>query len=245
MKNNHSFDVEDAIQYGVEKAILLFNLRFWLTKNKANKTNIHDGYYWTYNSREAFAELFPYMNPRTIGRYMQELEEQGIVKSGKYNKTAWDRTKWYTIPSEFYVNPPDKMANGEHKNDHCSITDITTDINLKEEKPKNAGVKLAQEILEFWNARNKLSEENKQKEWPNDISVLHQLLPKTKKLTPAIIQVFGRLKGYDVEDFKLAIQQYCYDICMRVPNGGTYHNHRFTMFEFFKQKNGFEKFINK
>ena len=39
----HSFEVEDAVKYGVEKAIILNNLRFWLEKNRANRKNISDG----------------------------------------------------------------------------------------------------------------------------------------------------------------------------------------------------------
>ena len=40
---NHSFNVEIAKQYGIEKAILLENFFFWVAKNKANNKNIHEG----------------------------------------------------------------------------------------------------------------------------------------------------------------------------------------------------------
>ena len=34
---NHSFNVDIAKKYGIEKAVLLENFSFWIAKNKANK----------------------------------------------------------------------------------------------------------------------------------------------------------------------------------------------------------------
>lgn len=103
-EKNHSFSVKEAQKYGIEKAIILFNLRHWLEKNQANKTNMRDGYYWTYNSSSAFGELFPYMNERSIRRWLQELEDAGVILSANFNRNKYDKTKWYTIPSE-YASP--------------------------------------------------------------------------------------------------------------------------------------------
>jgi len=100
----HSFCIEDATNLSIEKAIILKNLRFWLDKNKANRKNAADGHYWTYNSSKAFAELFPYMKEKSISRWLKELEEDGLIKSGSYNKSAYDRTKWYTIPAEYAIS---------------------------------------------------------------------------------------------------------------------------------------------
>ena len=105
----HHFNIADAVQYGTDKAVLLYNLRFWLDYNKANKKNIHKHingkeYYWTFNSGEAFAELFPYMKRRKISRHLRELEEAGVIISGNFNRMRYDRTKWYTIPSLYAVN---------------------------------------------------------------------------------------------------------------------------------------------
>jgi hypothetical protein len=102
--NTHFFIVEEAKAYGVEPAILLNNLRFWLERNRANKKHIHDDYVWTYNSGEAFAELFPYMKRATISRHLKTLCDAGILKSACYNKMKYDRTLWYTITEEFCVN---------------------------------------------------------------------------------------------------------------------------------------------
>lgn len=59
---------------------------------------MHDGYIWTYNSQEAFSNLFPYFSPKKVGNLLRKMEKNGIIKSGNYNHSPYDRTKWYTLP---------------------------------------------------------------------------------------------------------------------------------------------------
>ena len=98
----HSFDVRIAKEYGVNAAVLLNNIYFWIEKNRANNTNYYDGYYWTYNSKKAFAELFPYLNERQIDYALKKLIDGDILKTGNYNKLAYDRTLWYAITKKGY-----------------------------------------------------------------------------------------------------------------------------------------------
>lgn len=95
---NYSFNTQHAVQYGLDEAVMLHNLLFWLAKNKANGSNIHDGKAWTYNSASAFTELFPFWKERKIARILVSLEEQGAIESGCYNKAGYDRKKWYSSP---------------------------------------------------------------------------------------------------------------------------------------------------
>lgn len=94
---NHSFNTEIAKLYGVEGAVIIENLYFWLAKNKANKKHFYDGEYWTYNSVNAFKELFPYWTERQIERILKNLEKDGAIITGNYNKLNYDRTKWYAL----------------------------------------------------------------------------------------------------------------------------------------------------
>lgn len=92
-----SFSTEDATKYGVDGAILLHHLRYWVAKNEANDKNFHEGSHWTYNSTSAFAALFPFWTARKIGRLLQKLEDDGIIRSGNFNNKRYDRTKWFTV----------------------------------------------------------------------------------------------------------------------------------------------------
>ena len=98
----HSFNIYIAKRYGEKAAILLKNIQFWIEKNRANNVNFYDGYYWTYNSKEAFADLFPYMTPRQIDYALKKLIDDDVLITGNYNKVAYDRTLWYAITKKGY-----------------------------------------------------------------------------------------------------------------------------------------------
>jgi hypothetical protein len=93
----HIFDVEIAEKYGLEPAIIFKNISFWIQKNEANKSNFYDGDYWTYNSIKAFQILFPYMSEKKIRLAIDILIKEKLLKTGNYNKSAYDRTKWYAF----------------------------------------------------------------------------------------------------------------------------------------------------
>lgn len=93
----HSFDIKVAEEYGIAEAILLQNFSFWLAKNKANNQNLHDGRYWTYNSIKAFKELYPYLTENQLRRTLAKLIKEGLVVTGNYNESTYDRTLWYAL----------------------------------------------------------------------------------------------------------------------------------------------------
>ena len=98
----HHFDVEDAMKYGVEKAVVLSNIRFWLNNNKNKDLSAvkHDGYYWMYNTARDMSNVLPYFTQSKVQRLLKQLEDDGVLIVGNYNKVKYDRTKWYTL-SEF------------------------------------------------------------------------------------------------------------------------------------------------
>ena len=93
----HSFNVELAIRFGVEKAIIIQHFLFWIAKNRANRKNYHEGRYWTYCSSSALAELFPYMTPKVVWLRVNELVKDGFLLKENFNATRMDRTCWYAF----------------------------------------------------------------------------------------------------------------------------------------------------
>ena len=135
----HSFDIELAREFGVNAAILFNNICFWINKNRANGKNFFDGDYWTYNSKRAFAELFPYMSERQVGSALQKLVEARMIKTGNYNEDKRDKTTWYALDingacivqkCKIHLT---KSYNGNSENvrplPYNKHTDINTDIN--------------------------------------------------------------------------------------------------------------------
>ena len=88
----HHFDIEVAKEYGVVEAVFINHFQYWIVKNKANGLHQHDGRTWTYNSMKAFGELFPYLSTKSIRTVIQHLINQGVLLTGNFNETAYDRT---------------------------------------------------------------------------------------------------------------------------------------------------------
>lgn len=93
--SRHSFDPDIAKRVGVNAAVIYQNILWWAEKNAANGRHYHGGLWWTYNSVSAFADLFPYLSGKQIRTALEKLEQVGLLASGCFNKSAYDRTKWY------------------------------------------------------------------------------------------------------------------------------------------------------
>lgn len=126
--------MEIAKKYGVHAAIILENIGYWVRRSEANEANFHDGYYWTYNSKKAIAELFPYLTERQMAFALQKLIDAGLVLTGNYNKSPHDRTLWYTLSNigksilQNCEMETTKLSNGTYKFVE-PIPNINTNIN--------------------------------------------------------------------------------------------------------------------
>jgi hypothetical protein len=99
-EKDYHFNIKDAMEYGLPEAVMLSNIKWWVIRNKANEKNFHDERTWTFNSVRAYGELFPFWSDKQIRRVLDSLVNQGAIISGNYNKTAYDRTKWYALADE-------------------------------------------------------------------------------------------------------------------------------------------------
>jgi hypothetical protein len=97
---HHSFDTEHARLYGLPEAVLIYNFRFWIEKNRANGENLREGRTWTYNSVRALGDLFVYLSPKQIRRALESLVSQGVLVAANHNKAGTDRTLWYAFDDE-------------------------------------------------------------------------------------------------------------------------------------------------
>ena len=87
-----------ARELGLNEALVLQQINYWIEINKKSGNNYHDGKYWTYNSIRAWQEKdFDYLSVDTVKRTFSKLEKAGYLLVGNYNKDPRDKTKWYTI----------------------------------------------------------------------------------------------------------------------------------------------------
>lgn len=128
----HSFNTEIASKYGVNAAVIFNHISYWLEKNAANNTNYYDGEYWTYSSIKGFKQIFHYMSENQIRTALKKLTDNDVLKTGNYNKLAYDRTLWYAFGKigksiwEKSQMEIEKITNGNYEN-HKPIPDNITD----------------------------------------------------------------------------------------------------------------------
>lgn len=91
-----SFDPSVAKNVGTDAAIILSNIEYWCKLNKSKNINYEDGKYWTYNSAKSFSMQFDYLSIPQIERCLKKLEEAEYIITGNFNKSKYDRTKWYS-----------------------------------------------------------------------------------------------------------------------------------------------------
>ena len=90
-----------ARELGLNEALVMQQINYWIEINKRSVKNYHDGKYWTYNSIRAWQENdFDYMSVDTVKRTFTKLAKAGYLLVGNYNKDPRDKTKWYTINND-------------------------------------------------------------------------------------------------------------------------------------------------
>lgn len=120
-------DRQLAKRIGLNRAIVLRQIHYWLEINREADRNYIDGRYWTYNSlqdwwQKEFSSLWSYS---TTKRAFLELEKMGLLITGNYNKSRFDKTKWYTIDYQRWAEimaDDDEVAEpiGEVESDHSN-----------------------------------------------------------------------------------------------------------------------------
>lgn len=212
----HSFDVNIAKEFGILEAILLNNLEFWIAKNEANGTNYYDGTYWTYNSTKAFNELFPYVSQRQIQNALKKLKEKGIIQTGNYNKSSYDRTLWYAFTTEGksimqkckmdyanLVKDNANMLNGNVENvepiPNINTNDKTTNINSNIKSNENNVIEPVKEAekINYEKIVNRLNQLSGASYWHDS--------KNTRSLIKARFN-----EGFTENDFMIVIEKMCY-----------------------------------
>lgn len=94
---DYSFNLKIAILYGVDEAIFIHSLEYWISKNRANGRHFHDGRWWSYNSVKALEALFPFWSKRQLERIINSCKNKCLVHVGDYNTDRRMRTCWYAL----------------------------------------------------------------------------------------------------------------------------------------------------
>ncbi len=107
---SHSFDVGYAMSYGVNEALMIQTLKFFITTNANRGQNFHEGRFWTYDRLKDFNKHFPYWSFQTVRTTLNSLIKQEVIIKGEFNKSWSDRTQWYAFKDQHLfignIDPP-------------------------------------------------------------------------------------------------------------------------------------------
>lgn len=90
-------DKKLAKKIGLNQAMVLQQVHYWLENNKKANRNFHQERYWTYNTMDAWQEEFPFWSKETVRRTFDKLRKMGLLVVGNFNRYKMDRTIWYSI----------------------------------------------------------------------------------------------------------------------------------------------------
>lgn len=121
----YAFEMTLATEYGVNEAIFVHRLYWWVRDNAANERNYRDGHYWTYDSLKALTEIFPCWSRRQLEGIISKCREKGLILTSSYSQDKRDRTTWYTVTDaviqayEPIPTAPPKRGNAFHEMGKC------------------------------------------------------------------------------------------------------------------------------
>ena len=162
---NFHFDGAVAEMYGVDGAVFISRLQFWIEKNAANDRHYHAGRYWTYNSLRAMEKLFPFWSRRQIERIVKNLKDKGVLLTANYARDTQDRTLFYALDeSKLPISPfgGDLSPNGDNPlspngdnlspNGEMINEQLKTHIREEEDKANKTKISKAQQLADRYNA---------------------------------------------------------------------------------------------
>ncbi|MGO1372466.1 MAG: hypothetical protein ACTHVE_11540 [Senegalia sp. (in: firmicutes)] len=136
-------DVELAKIIGLNEAMVIQQIHYWLEVNKSKNINYHEDKHWTYNSMSNWHKQFPFWSIETVKRTFKSLRDKNLLLTGNFNKLKIDRTIWYTIN---YPELEKIMGITKEQNEKCQnepmenskmnspLPEISTEIKNKNNK---------------------------------------------------------------------------------------------------------------
>lgn len=85
-----------------DAAILFSHIYYWCVENKNKEINCHKDAmgvdrFWTFDTTKTFCKKFFFLSEKQIRNNLARLEEKGLIVTGNFNKSSYDRTKWYSV----------------------------------------------------------------------------------------------------------------------------------------------------
>lgn len=103
MQVKHSFNPKYAQKYGIEEAIIIENIKFWIdNKNAFSDEKIwYNGKLWLRLTGEYLYDNFNYITRSTMRRTLYRLIESNVLETDSFNDVEMCRGLWYAFTDKF------------------------------------------------------------------------------------------------------------------------------------------------
>lgn len=124
MRPEHHFSPDLADRYGVDVAIILHEIAYYVDYNRRNGVNFHEGRWWMFNTLKSFCESHTYWTKNQVEYLLRKCKNLGLILTGHFHEGG-NRTTWYTLGDEiaaFFRNGtrlPTSSENSEMDMDLC------------------------------------------------------------------------------------------------------------------------------
>lgn len=142
-----------AINYGVDVAIFIENIRYWMETNAKIRENFIDGRYWIFYSLDGFSAMYPIWSRDQVKRIILKCKDAGLLLTADYNDNPYKRTKWYSLSDsalEFYgvTVTEDGIWRDRHIEKCKNATSTGRNRNIEEAKPQNVHMAKPPNVIE-------------------------------------------------------------------------------------------------
>ncbi|TWU79317.1 hypothetical protein [Lactobacillus johnsonii] len=96
----------------INEAVILQQVQYWVNRSE----NEYGGRKWVYNTIKQWKDQFPWLTEKAIRNRFDSLIEKGVIITSNFNKSKFDRTKWYTIDYDKLNSLINNQNNGESPN---------------------------------------------------------------------------------------------------------------------------------
>jgi hypothetical protein len=100
-----------AARIGINEAIVLQQIHYWIEINRKKDWNFYEGRHWTYETQEDWLKQFPWLKLRSLQRVISGLKGLGLILVRQFDAKDWKQRNYYTIDYEALENLPEKPSN--------------------------------------------------------------------------------------------------------------------------------------
>ncbi len=86
-------NTELACEIGLNESIILLQFEFWQSISE----HFYEDKYWFYNSIPEIRDTFRFWSVETVKRSVAELIRRNYVYTGNFNKSKFDKRRWYSL----------------------------------------------------------------------------------------------------------------------------------------------------